>query len=219
MFRLFSVVSLVLMAVFSSVAVSAETNREPISMKDPQQLIEQASERTFARFRQDRQLIEKDINHLKVIVEEELMPYVNHSYAAAKVLGRNYAKLKTKEQKAAFFEVFRRYLIVTYANVFTLYDDQKVTYAPAKDVGSSRTAQVKVTIIDANRPPIKIDFKLRKGKKSGNWRAFDMVAEGISMVSSKRTEFNSIIRKHGIDYLMTKLDEKAQQSVEAKVKS
>jgi len=189
---------------------------EIISKKDPYSLIKQVSERTFERFRDDRPIIDKDINHLKVIVAQELMPYIHHKYSAAKVLGKNRKKL-TKAQFNEFSVVFRDYLIYTYANVFTLYDHQQVVYANAKKSGSSRIASVRVSIIDDNRPPIKIDFKLIKSKKSGDWNAFDMSAEGISMIASKQKEFNSIIRKHGVEYLMAQLAKKASQSVEKKV--
>lgn len=209
---------LILLSGFLLISANGYAAQEPINKKDPYQLIEQVSERTFERFRSDRELIDKDINHLKVIVEEELMPFVHHKYAASKVLGKNYKKL-TKEQRATFIEVFRRYLIVTYANVFTLYDKQKITYNNAKKNVGKKISTVRVSIIDENRPPIKIDFKLRKSKKSGNWAAFDMIAEGVSMISSKQAEFNSVIRKHGIEHLIKQLDKKANESVEKKVVS
>jgi len=189
---------------------------QDISRKDPHALIEQASARTFERFRQDKALIDSDINHLKVIVEQELMPYIHHKYSAAKVLGKNRKKM-TKEEFNQFSEVFREYLIYTYANVFTLYDHQKVVYASPKKASSGRIVSVRVSIIDDNRPPIKIDFKLIKSKKSGDWSAFDMSAEGISMVASKQKEFSTVIRKHGVKYLMEQLAKKSKMSVEKKV--
>jgi len=194
----------------------ATANAEEISRKDPHALIEQASARTFERFRQDKGLIDSDINHLKVIVEQELMPYIHYRYAAAKVLGKNRKKM-TKDEFNQFSKVFRDYLIYTYANVFTLYDHQKVVYANAKKSTTGRIVSVRVSIIDDNRPPIKIDFKLIKSKKSGDWSAFDMSAEGISLVASKQKEFNTVIRKHGVDYLMAQLAKKAKMSVEKKV--
>jgi len=194
-----------------SAATSVSFNKQ-----DPHALIKQVSERTFARFRQDRSLIEKDINHLKVIIAQELMPYIHHKYSAAKVLGKNRKKL-SKQEFAQFSEVFKEYLILTYANVFTLYDQQKVIYAGANKAPKGRITSVRVSIIDDDRPPIKIDFKLIKSKKTGDWNAFDMIAEGVSMVASKQGEFNAVIRKHGVAYLMEQLATKAKQSVEKKV--
>ncbi|MGB0898749.1 MAG: ABC transporter substrate-binding protein, partial [Psychrobium sp.] len=80
-----------------------------------------------------------------------------------------------------------------------------------------KVVTVKVTIVDAQRPPIDIEFKLRKSKKTGNWKAYDMVAgNGLSMVATKAKEFDGIINKKGFDYLITQLKKKAAESVEAK---
>ena len=55
---------------------------------------------------------------------------------------------------------------------------------------------LKVDIIDS-RPNIKLEFKLRK-EKMVEWQAFDMVAEGISLLSSKQSEWNRKIRQEGM---------------------
>ena len=183
-------------------------------MSDPYKMIKTVAEDTFARFKADRDKIDADANHLKVIVEDELMPYINYSYASAKVLGNKYYKKARKEKQFdAFKEAFRRYMITTYASVFTLYDDQEVTFEPGEDFSKAKIVTVKVRVREPGRPVIKIDFKVRKGKKSGQWKAYDMVAEGISMLSSKQSEFSNLLRKHGIEYVTNMLLEKADSPV------
>lgn len=201
-----------------SISAQAQEDKQLFDMKNPHVMIKNASEATFARFRAEKDLIDNDLNHLKVIVAQELMPYINHKRAAATVLGnKHYKKIRKEKKFKAFSEAFRDYLVVTYANVFTLYDNQKIVYAPAKSIKGKKVVTVKVTIVDAQRPPIDIEFKLRMSKKSGNWRAYDMVAgNGLSMVSTKAKEFDGIINKKGIDYLITQLNKKAAESVEAK---
>ncbi|NRA70090.1 MAG: ABC transporter substrate-binding protein [Gammaproteobacteria bacterium] len=216
MMKWFSKTIMSLMVVFFA-NVSVAKTAPTLDMKDPYQLIHNVAEQTFARFKTDRALIDKDLNHLKVVVEQELMPYINTKYALAKVLGKNYRKL-SKAQKTKFTAVFYDYLIVNYANMFTLYDQQQVTYGKTKKFANKKTVSVKVKIIDTNRPPISIAFKLRKGAKSGNWKAYDMSAEGVSMVASKHAEFNALIRKHGIDYVIDYVAKKSNDSVELKVK-
>lgn len=212
---------MLVISVLSLSSQAAEVSDKTLfDMKDPHAMIKNASEATFLRFREENALIKKDLNHLKVIVEEELMPYINHKRAAALVLGnKHYKQAKKDKVFIDFSEAFRRYLILTYANIFTLYDNQKVVYAPAKDITDQKVVAVNVKIIDAQRPPIAIDFKLRKSKKSGDWKAYDMVAgNGLSMVSTKAKEFDSIINKKGLNYLISQLNKKADDSVEAKAK-
>lgn len=211
----FNKVMMALMAMMFSVAIMAQS-QPLVDMTDPYRLIHQVAEKTFARFRADSVIIDQDLNHVKVIVEQELMPYINTRYTLAKVLGKNYRKL-SKAQKARFNKVFYDYLIINYANMFTLYDQQQVTYGKAKDFAKSKIVTVKIKIIDSNRPPIAIDFKLRKGSKSGHWKAYDMAAEGVSMVASKHAEFSALIRKHGVDYVIDYVEKKSRESVELRV--
>jgi hypothetical protein len=50
---------------------------------------------------------------------------------------------------------------------------------------------VKALITEQGAPDIKIDFKLRLDKKTKQWKAFDMVIEGISLISAKQAEISS----------------------------
>ncbi|WP_186728066.1 ABC transporter substrate-binding protein, partial [Vibrio sp. T20] len=63
------------------------------------------------------------------------------------------------------------------------------------------------------RPNIKLEFKLRKDKKSGEWKAFDMVAEGISLLSSKQSEWNTKIRQEGILQVADELEKLSAQPI------
>ena len=77
----------------------------------------------------------------------------------------------------------------------------------------SRITSIKVDIIDTPRPSIKLEFKLRKDKKSGEWKAFDMVAEGISLLSSKQSEWNTKIRQEGILQVADELEKLSAQPI------
>ncbi|GAM67463.1 ABC transporter [Vibrio sp. JCM 19236] len=71
--------------------------------------------------------------------------------------------------------------MTSYAQVLTQYQDQKINYAREKAIpDNQRIVSIPVEIVQKNKPPIKIEFKWRKDRKSGEWQAFDMVAEGVS---------------------------------------
>ena len=72
---------------------------------------------------------------------------------------------------------------------------------------------VRAVIKDGNRPDIKVAFKVRLDRKSNKWQAYDMVAEGISLLSSKRSEFESILRTEGIDKVIEVMRESIEQPI------
>ena len=73
---------------------------------------------------------------------------------------------------------------------------------------------MRAIVKDPNRPEIKVAFKVRKDSKTNEWGAFDMVAEGISLLDSKRSEFESIIRQDGIQKVIDLMQSKIDNPVE-----
>ncbi|MGR5541554.1 MlaC/ttg2D family ABC transporter substrate-binding protein, partial [Vibrio campbellii] len=129
---------------------------QEVDRKDPYQMIVTVADQSFERLRQDQAQIENDPNHLKVIVEEELLPYVNYRYSALKLLGSE-VKKNSREDVLAFIEAFKDYMVASYAQVLTQYSQQKVQFgAPPTLTDSERITGVKVTILDAPNPNIQL---------------------------------------------------------------
>ncbi|WP_299490138.1 ABC transporter substrate-binding protein [uncultured Shewanella sp.] len=182
-----------------------------IDTKNPYSMIEGAANKTFASFNQDQAKIKADPNYLKVIIQDDLMPYIDSKYASYKVMGQ-YLRDSTKEQRNNFVKAFTGYLVTTYAQAFTEYTNQKIQFSPAEDFANERIVSVDVQVIEQGRPPIKLIFKVRR-LKDNTWKAFDMVAEGVSLLSTKQSEIGNLIRQQGIDKVIATLNEKAQQPI------
>ena len=206
---MFSRLLLSFLATFAAFGVVADD----VDNTQPYQMMKQVAEVTFDRLKAEQPKIKQDPNLLKTIVEEELMPYVNDRYAALKLLGPNLKGAK-REDVGEFIKAFRAYLVTSYAQVLTQYSDQQIAFGPEPKLDSSkRITSIKVDIIDAPRPTIRLEFNLRKDKKTGEWLAFDMVAEGISLLSSKQSEWNTKIRQDGILAVAKDLEKLADQPI------
>lgn len=196
-----------------SLMLTFQVAANEIDKTQPYQMMKQVSEVAFARLKAEQEQIHQDPEHLKVIVDEELMPYINEKYAALKLLGPNLKGAK-REDVATFIVAFRAYLISSYAQVLTQYTDQTIEFGPELKLDPKKSITgVKVDIVDAPRPNIKLEFKLRKDKKTGEWQVFDMIAEGISLLSSKQSEWNGKLRQEGILAVAKELEGLAQQPI------
>ncbi|MBN8444660.1 MAG: ABC transporter substrate-binding protein [Rheinheimera sp.] len=188
---------------------------------DPYKMMEVLADKTFQRIAREQAEIKKNPEILRTIVSEELVPYIDSRYAAGYVIG-NSVKLNTvpKEDFNTFVVAFQNYMVGTYAGVFTQYRDQKVIIEPGAPLDpSKKIITIKTRVIDPGKPDIKIEFKLRRMKDANNWLVFDMVAEGISLLDSKRSEFGSLIRQQGLKSVATLLDEKAKAPIKAPEKA
>lgn len=201
----FSVMAFAVTALFVTQTVRAETS--------PYVLMQQASDKLFSDIKNNQAKIKKDPNYLRTIVRNDLLPYVQVNYAGSLVLGSHF-KSTTPEQREKFFKAFSDFIEQAYAQVLTAYTDQNIQIEPAKEVGDKNLVSIRVNIMqNGGQAPIKLDFKWRKNSKTGEWQAYDMVAEGVSMVVTKQNEWSGILRQQGIEALTAQIQKSAAAPV------
>ena len=179
---------------------------------NPHLMIQDAATTTFNRMKNEKSLIAQNPEHLRTIMRENLLPHVDYKYSAFMVLG-NQARKVPKQKLGEFVNVFREYLVTTYANAMGYYDDQTVSFEPAGDYSDKKIVTVRALIQDEGKPDIKVAFKVRKDRRTNQWGAYDMVAEGISLLSSKRSEFESILRQEGIETVIALMQKKIDNPI------
>jgi phospholipid transport system substrate-binding protein len=190
----------------------ATYSNQAVNKTNPYKMIKTVAGLTFARFANESENIKKDPNILKDVVAEELMPYINYKYSAFKVIGKH-LRNTTKEDREAFVPVFRDYLVTSYAQVFTLYDNQQVLFSPEQRFNDKNIVSVKTQIVMPGRDNIDVSFKVRINKKTKEWKAYDMVAEGVSLLDSKQAELGGLIRQKGLPYVTEMLKEKSKRDI------
>lgn len=181
--------------------------------ENPYKIVQDVASATFERIKTEQGNIKQNPEVLRTIVEQELLPHIDYRFSSAKVLGKHFKNV-SKEEFLQYEQVFRRYLITTYAIALTYYEDQKVEFEPIKEVGKDKNITVRAVVKDEGRPDIKIAFKVRKNSKTNQWKAYDMIAEGISMLSSKQSEFESILRQDGIGKIMQIMKETIEKPIQ-----
>ena len=172
--------------------------------ESPYVLLEKVGNKLFNRLATNQQEIQKFPALMKDIVEEELMPSIDYRYASYRILGKH-LKSTSKEQRAQFVSSMRSYLSRTYSTALMQYKNQKVIFEPEKSVKGKKIVAIKMQIVDLEAPTINVVFKMRKNKKTTEWKVYDMVVEGISLLSSKKAELSKQIAKQGIEQVAIEL--------------
>lgn len=168
-----------------------------VDMTDPYKMVIEVANTTFNTIKNNQDKM-KDVAFRKELIRTDLLPYVDTRYAAYKVMGTNLKNIEAADRDA-FTNAFAEYIVTAYADVLALYNDQDLV-APAYQKVSSDATQVnaKFIIRAQGKADLELIFKLRKNSKTGEWKAFDMVAEGISLLTSKENELSPLIRERGI---------------------
>ena len=190
-----------LLVLTSATALASQSNQVESS---PYLVLKEVGNNLFTRISANQQEIKKFPYLMRDIVEEELMPSIDYRYASYRILGKH-LKNTSKEQRADFVQAMRHYLVRTYATALTKYKNQQVIFEADKPTKGKKIVSVKTQIIDMDAPTIDVIFKMRKNKKTGQWKAFDMVVEGISLLSSKQAELSNKIAKQGVDQVTLEL--------------
>ncbi|ASN87464.1 phospholipid-binding protein MlaC [Pectobacterium versatile] len=180
---------------------------------NPYSLMNEAAEKTFSRLKNEQPKIKQNPDYLRTVVREELLPYVQVRYAGALVLGRYY-KDATPAQRDAYFKAFEAYLEQAYGQALAMYNGQTYQIVSGQPLGNTDIVSIRVNIVDnGGRPPVRLDFQWRKNSKTGNWQAFDMIAEGVSMITTKQNEWAAVLRQNGVDGLTKQLESSAKQTI------
>jgi phospholipid transport system substrate-binding protein len=193
--------------------VMAPLANAAVDKTNPYSVMNEAANKTFTRLKTEQPKIKQDPNYLRQIVREELLPYVQIKYAGALVLGRYYQQA-TPAQRDAYFAAFSEYLQQAYGQALAMYNGQSYTVQPEQSYADKDIIAIRVTITDPNgRPPVRLDFQWRKNSRTGEWQAYDMIAEGVSMISTKQNEWADILRQKGIDGLTARLKQAAAEPI------
>ena len=141
------------------------------------------------------------------IINNDLMPYVDVKYAAYKVIGTS-LKTTSPEDREKFTEAFAVYMQENFASILSKYTNQQIVPAKVQEVdANTKLVSVKMLIREEGKKDLDLILKLRKNSKTGEWKAFDLIGENISMLDAKISELSPVIKNSGIDAAIKKLQE------------
>jgi phospholipid transport system substrate-binding protein len=194
--------SIIVLFLFASLV--AESTGSVSVNTSPYTVLKSTGTNLFSRISSNQQAIKQSPDVLRDIIEEELMPSMDYHYASYRVLGKHLRKI-SKAQREDFVIAMRSYLVKTYAGALARYKNQQVIFEPEKPTKGKRIIGIKTQIIEQGAPTINVVFQMRKNKKTGQWKAFDLTVEGISLLSTKQAELNKRITELGIDKVTSDL--------------
>ncbi|HEY8118359.1 MAG TPA: ABC transporter substrate-binding protein [Methylophilaceae bacterium] len=179
----------------------------------PDELVKKTADEVLEIVKKDKDIQAGDQKKIFALAEEKILPNFDFDRVCRMVLGKNWASA-TKEQQGAFQSEFRSLLLRTYASALSKYRNQTIEYKPLRMQPNDTEATVKTQVLQPGGQPIGIDYTLEKNGDS--WKVFDIVIEGVSLVTNYRSQFSNEVRQSGMDGLIQKLAEKNKQNVASK---
>ena len=175
------------------------------ALEAPDALVKRTAEDVLAIVKTDKDIQAGNQEKIYALAEEKILPNFNFDRVSRLVLGKNWTKA-TPEQKTAFQAEFRTLLIRTYASALSKYKNQVIEYKPFRMEDGATTASVKTQILQPGGQPIGVNYTLEK--QADAWKVYDIVIEGVSLVTNYRGQFAQEVRTNGLDSLNKKLADK-----------
>ena len=191
---IFTIASLSLIASFGGISAHAQ--------EAPDELVRRSTNEILAAIKGDKDLQAGDAKKIEKLAEEKIIPFFNFTRMTQLAVGRNWRDA-SDAQKKTLIDEFRTLLLRTYSTSLSQYRNQTIDVKPLKVSAAENEVVVKTNVNQPGGQPIPIDYSLEKSKDG--WKVYDVLIDGVSLVTNYRSSFNSEIQKSGIDGLIKSL--------------
>jgi phospholipid transport system substrate-binding protein len=147
------------------------------------------------------------------LLEKVVGDRFNYEEMAKRTLAAQWQKLDAK-QRAEFVDLFMKLLTNSYADKVEGYSGEQIHYLNERLEGDYAEVRTKAA---SGKVEIPLDYRLLN--RGGDWGVYDVVVDGVSLVSNYRGQFAKIIRTSGYDDLVKQLREKSDQFIKVKTAS
>jgi len=134
-------------------------------------------------------------------------------WMAKYTLGRHRRAISEAQIKE-FVKVYSLFVVKAYADLATNYKGEKAVLTHIKQIDDDLFIVNSEIVRPGSQSPIKVDYLVHKieGSKKDPYLIGDIITEGISILNSQQSEFNSVISSHGVDWLIADLKKRAQSN-------
>ena len=122
-----------------------------------------------------------------------------------RTLATNWKKTSNEEKKQ-FIELFSQLIESSYVGKIEAYTNEKVEYPGEKVKGKKAVVE---TLILTSSADIPVNYKLYQ--KGDQWLVYDVIIEGISLISNYRSSYQEIMKDEGFDGLLNKMQAKIDE--------
>jgi phospholipid transport system substrate-binding protein len=174
------------------------------AQQTPIQVVQTIADQLASAIEGHRDELKHDQEKLISVIDDVFLPHFDIDYASILVLGQH-ARETSPAQRERFARAFYNSITHRYAEGLLNYTRGSVKVLPFNgDLNDKRTVVRTQVVLDDGKL-VSIDYAFRKSR-SGDWKAYDVIIEGISYITNYRNQVDAEIRKVGIEQLVKNLE-------------
>lgn len=180
-------------------------NPEP----QPLSLLKQTAEQVITVLNEKREVLARDPAQLYHLVETELLHHFDFQRMSRLALGR-FWRSATPDQRQRFVQEFRDLLVRTYAGALLEYHNERILYGPVRGEPQAGDVTVHTEVERPGSVAVPIDYRMHRD--DGEWRVYDVIVDGVSLITNYRSSFGAQIQRRGMAQLIEELSERNRKS-------
>ena len=181
------------------------------TQQTPEQVVQTIAHDLDTTIAGHRDELKNNKEKLIAVIDDVFLPHFDIDYASILVLGQH-AREATPAERERFAKAFYNSITNRYAEGLLNYTKGAVVVLPFNgDLNDKRTV-VRTQVVLEDGKKVSVDYAFRKGR-NGDWKAYDVIIEGISYVTNYRNQVDAEIRKVGIDQLITNLETRGEDAL------
>ncbi len=192
------------MIILATVVVGLNS-QSAVAQESPDALVRKNTTEILAALKADKELAAGNQKKIEKLADDKILPLFNFVRMTQLAVGRNWRDA-SDAQKKSLTDEFRTLLVRTYSTSLTQFRNQSIDVKPLKVAAADTEVVVKTQVIQPGGQPIPIDYSMEKSGDS--WKVYDVLIDGVSLVTNYRSSFNTEIQKSGIDGLIKSLSER-----------
>ena len=214
MLRIFAFALALAMGVVASHPADAQgTAPAAAAVKSPDQVVQGIADDLGKSIEGHQAELKNDREKLIKLIDGILLPHFDIDYASILVLGQS-ARTATPEQRARFAKAFYNSIAHRYAEGLLNYTKGRVRVLPSNGDLNDKRSIVRTQVVLDDGKTLAVDYAFRKTKE-GDWKAYDVIIEGISYVTNYRNQVAEEIQKSSLDALTTRLESQGAKALES----
>lgn len=175
-----------------------------IAGDDPVSLVKDTTVHIFADVTENMDRFKANPEELQALVQRDLMPLLDITYAARLVLGRAGRGLPS-EKIDEFAESMSTLLISRYSTGLLYFSSEvELTVLPQRGELNEKLTRVRTRVKLPSGGEAPVDYAFHKTTEG--WKAFDVIVEGISYVTTYRNQIMPEVQANGIDSVIERLN-------------
>lgn len=181
----------------------------PVQAGDDEETLRKArdiTDRVLQRFNSRRAELKANPARIAGVIADIIKPVFDFSAMASSAMGRHWRKASAAQRRSVT-EAFGNLLMRTYGLALLNYTGKPVEYGTPQRSSDNKRVVIPSSVVPASGRPISIRYYMNlQGRE---WRVYDVKIDGVSLMANYRENFNSEIRRSGIDGLIRSLNQRA----------